>query len=112
MQQRSGPHYQKARDEYIQPGRLGKITMARTWWHGNGYHLRKAPATLQISHQEQVLDILRNTTTNPTDKVKEFSLKTSGESYGKLFDSTVKVLVGLARPLGKSNLPRPKRTSP
>jgi predicted dehydrogenase len=47
MQQRSGPHYMKARDEYIQAGKLGKITMARTWWHGNGYHLRKAPAALQ-----------------------------------------------------------------
>ena len=47
MQQRSGPHYIKARDEYIQAGKLGKITMARTWWHGNGYHLRKAPAALQ-----------------------------------------------------------------
>src|SRR5271165_6534027 len=47
MQQRSGPHYMKARDEYIQAGRLGKITLARTWWHGNSYHLRKAPASLQ-----------------------------------------------------------------
>ncbi len=47
MQQRSGPHYMKARDEYIQAGKLGKITLARTWWHGNGYHLRKAPAALQ-----------------------------------------------------------------
>jgi hypothetical protein len=46
----------------------------------------------QISHQEQVLDILRNTTTNPPDRVKEFSLKTSGGSYDKLFDNTVKVL--------------------
>ena len=26
---------------------MGKITLARTWWHGNGYHLRKAPASLQ-----------------------------------------------------------------
>ena len=47
MQQRSGPHYIRARDEYIRPGRLGKITLARTWWHGNTYHLRKAPASLQ-----------------------------------------------------------------
>lgn len=47
MQQRSGPHYLRAKEEYIQPGRLGKITLARTWWHGNTYHLRKAPASLQ-----------------------------------------------------------------
>jgi predicted dehydrogenase len=47
MQQRSGPHYIRARDEYVRAGKLGKITLARTWWHGNSYHLRKAPASLQ-----------------------------------------------------------------
>jgi len=47
MQQRSGENYLEAKREYIDSGRLGKITMARTWWHGNTYHLRKAPATLQ-----------------------------------------------------------------
>lgn len=47
MQQRSGIHYLKAKSEYFDTGRLGKITLARTWWHGNGYHLRKAPASLQ-----------------------------------------------------------------
>jgi len=43
MQQRSGAHYAKAKAEYFDSGKLGKITLARTWWHGNGYHLRKAP---------------------------------------------------------------------
>lgn len=47
MQQRSGQHYIQAKKEYIDSGKLGKITLARTWWHGNGYHLRKAPASLQ-----------------------------------------------------------------
>ena len=47
MQQRSGKHYLQAKAEYIDTGRLGKITLVRTWWHGNSYHLRKAPATLQ-----------------------------------------------------------------
>ncbi len=47
MQQRSGPHYIRAKKEYIDTGRLGKITLARTWWHGNSYHLRKAPQSLQ-----------------------------------------------------------------
>jgi predicted dehydrogenase len=47
MQQRSGIHYLHARREYFDTGRLGKITMARTWWHGNGYHLRRAPESLQ-----------------------------------------------------------------
>jgi hypothetical protein len=48
------------------------------------------PATIQIWRQEQVLDILRNPTTNPPDKVKEFSFKGSGGSYAKLFDGTEK----------------------
>jgi predicted dehydrogenase len=47
MQQRSGENYLQAKREYIDSGKLGKITMARTWWHGNTYHLRKAPAVLQ-----------------------------------------------------------------
>ena len=56
------------------------------------FYSARTPTFYQISHQEQVLDILRNTTTNPPDRVKEFSLKTSGGSYDKLFDKTVKVL--------------------
>lgn len=47
MQQRSGIHYLRAKKEYLDTGALGKITLARTWWHGNTYHLRKAPASLQ-----------------------------------------------------------------
>ncbi len=39
-----------------------------------------------------MLDILRNTTTNPPDRVKEFSFKGSGGSYAKLFDGTEKLL--------------------
>jgi predicted dehydrogenase len=46
MQQRSGAHYLKAKAEYFDTGKLGKITLARTWWHGNTYHLRKAPPEL------------------------------------------------------------------
>ncbi len=45
MQQRSGAHYQKAKSEYFDTKKLGKITIARTWWHGNTYHLRRAPFT-------------------------------------------------------------------
>jgi predicted dehydrogenase len=47
MQQRSGIHYLRAKREYFDTGRLGKITLARTWWHGNGYHLRRAPESLR-----------------------------------------------------------------
>jgi predicted dehydrogenase len=46
MQQRSGPHYMQARDEYVKGGKLGKITLARTWWHGNGAHLMRVPDEL------------------------------------------------------------------
>jgi predicted dehydrogenase len=47
MQQRSGQHYLQAKREYFDTGKLGKITLARTWWYGNGYHLRRAPEELQ-----------------------------------------------------------------
>lgn len=47
MQQRSARHYQRAKEEYFDSGRLGKVTLARTWWHGNSAHLRLAPDTLK-----------------------------------------------------------------
>lgn len=56
------------------------------------FYSAKNPGFYQISRQEQVLDILRNTTTNPADRVKDFSFKGSGGSYAKLFDGTEKVL--------------------
>jgi hypothetical protein len=56
------------------------------------FYSAKNPGFYQISRQEQVLDILKNVTTNPTDRVKEFSLKAGGGSYSKLFDGTEKVL--------------------
>ena len=52
----------------------------------------KNPSVFQLSRQEQVLDILRNVTTNPPDRVKEFSFKAGGGSYSKLFDGTEKLL--------------------
>jgi predicted dehydrogenase len=52
MQQRSGKHYVRAKDEYFDTGKIGKVTLARTWWHGNGYHLRKAPASLQTKPED------------------------------------------------------------
>jgi hypothetical protein len=56
------------------------------------FYSAKTPGFYQVSRQEQVLDILRNTTTNPVDRVKEFSFKGSGGSYSRLFDGTEKVL--------------------
>lgn len=46
-QQRSGAHYIAAKQEYIDSGKLGIVTLARTWWHGNSFHLRRAPESLQ-----------------------------------------------------------------
>ena len=54
------------------------------------FYSAKNPATVQTWRQEQVLDILRNPTTNPPDKVKTFSFKGSGGSFAKLFDGTEK----------------------
>jgi predicted dehydrogenase len=47
MQQRSGRHYLQAKQEYFDTGKIGKVTLVRTWWHGNTYHLRTAPPTLK-----------------------------------------------------------------
>jgi hypothetical protein len=56
------------------------------------FYSAKTPSFYQISRQEQVLDILKNVTTNPPDRVKEFSFKGSGGSYARLFDGTEKAL--------------------
>ena len=56
------------------------------------FYSAKDPTVFQVSRQEQILDILRNVTTNPPDRVKEFTLKASGGAYAKLFDGTEKVL--------------------
>jgi hypothetical protein len=55
----------------------------------NGYH--------EISRQQQVLDILRNVTTNPPDRVREFSFSAGGGGYAALFD-------GSQRPLSWDNI--------
>jgi hypothetical protein len=56
------------------------------------FYSSKNPSFYQISKQEQVVDILRNVTTTPPDRVKEFSFKGSGGSFTKLFDGTEKVV--------------------
>jgi hypothetical protein len=56
------------------------------------FYSSKTPSFYQISKQEQVLDIMRNVTTNPPDRVKEFSFVATGGSYAKLFDGTQKAL--------------------
>jgi hypothetical protein len=54
------------------------------------FYSAKNPATPLISRQEQVLEILRNPTTNPPDRVKQYSFKASGGSYAKIFDGQEK----------------------
>ena len=56
------------------------------------FYSARNPEFYQISRQEQVLDIVRNVTTNPPDRVAEFTFKASGGSYAKLFDGTERVL--------------------
>jgi hypothetical protein len=56
------------------------------------FYSAKNPSFYQISRQEQVLDILRNVTTTPPDRVKEFTFKASGGSYARLFDGMAPVL--------------------
>jgi hypothetical protein len=50
------------------------------------------PAFYQISRQEQVLEILRNVTTNPADRVTAFSFTGGGGSFARLFDGTERML--------------------
>jgi hypothetical protein len=56
------------------------------------FYSAKSPNFYQISRQDRVLDVVRNATTNPPDRVKEFSFKASGGSYAKIFDGTEKLL--------------------
>lgn len=56
------------------------------------YYSAKDPAKVQVAHEELVLDILKNVTTNPKDRVKSFSFKGGGGSLAKLFDGTERVL--------------------
>jgi hypothetical protein len=56
------------------------------------FYSAKDTAIYQASKQEQVLDILRNVTTTPPDRVKKFSFTGSGGSFAKLFDGTERPL--------------------
>jgi hypothetical protein len=56
------------------------------------FYSAKNPGVYQISRDERVLDILRNVTTTPPDRVKEFAFKASGGSFARLFDGTEKLL--------------------
>src|SRR5437870_5419110 len=57
MQRRSSSHYLAAKRDYMDTGKLGKVTLARTWWHGNGAHLK--PVTPALVRQPDNLDWAR-----------------------------------------------------
>jgi len=56
------------------------------------FYSAKDPSLFRVSHEQLVLDILRNVTTNPPDGVKTFSFKGGGGSYAKLLDGSEKIL--------------------
>lgn len=56
------------------------------------FYSAQNPEFFQISRQEQVLDIMRNVTTNPENRVRSFSFRGGGGRWAKLFDGTEKVL--------------------
>jgi len=56
------------------------------------FYSAKDPSVYQISREEQALDIMRNVTTNPPDRVKSFSFTGGGGSYAALFDGTERLL--------------------
>ena len=56
------------------------------------FYSATTPGSYQISRQEQVLDILRDVTTNPPDRVKSFSFRGGGGRYTALFDGTERLL--------------------
>jgi len=56
------------------------------------FYSAKNPDYFEISSQQQVLDILRNVTTTPPDRVREFSFTAGGGTYAGLFDGTERVL--------------------
>ncbi len=56
------------------------------------FYSAKDASVYQISRQEQDLDILRNVTITPRDRVRRFSFKAGGGSYAPLFDGKEKLL--------------------
>lgn len=56
------------------------------------FHSATNPDFYQISRQQQMLDIMRNVTTTPPDRVREFSFEAGGGRYAELFDGTEKLL--------------------
>jgi hypothetical protein len=61
--------FQTARDEYIKPGKLGKVTLVRTGWHGSvSSFVKPVPAELQT----QPSDLAWKRFIQPTDKNRPY----------------------------------------
>ena len=57
------------------------------------------PAKYQIFKTEQATDITRNVTTNPPDRVMEFSFKAGGGKFAALLDGGEKALSWDSQPV-------------
>ena len=57
------------------------------------------PAMMQIFRTEQATDVTRNITTNPPDRVREFSYSAKGGKFATLFDGTEKPLSWDSQPV-------------
>jgi hypothetical protein len=70
--------------------------------HGTGstnFYNPADPKSFQIFRTDQVTDITRNATTNPPDRVMEFSYKAGGGKFAALFDGTEKPLSWDSQPV-------------
>jgi predicted dehydrogenase len=47
MQARAIPHYQEARQRYVESGALGKVGLVRTWYNANSGYVLKPPDGMQ-----------------------------------------------------------------
>ncbi len=50
------------------------------------------PETCQLAKQQQMLEVLKNVTTNPRDRVRAYTFTAGGGQYADLFDGTERLL--------------------
>jgi predicted dehydrogenase len=46
-QARAVPHWQKARNEFVESGKMGKVGLVKTWYNENGGYVQKPPAGME-----------------------------------------------------------------
>lgn len=69
-----------------------KVVPNRAAFADTKFYSAKNPAVVQIHRQEQLVDILRNATTKPVDRVKKTSFTAGGGSFATIFDGTETIL--------------------